>query len=199
MDESTKYIEIATESIEKKSIKGDEVPRTNDEHKSISKGNLKARFIAIAASATITGFALSALANNVSDKLSGSQYMHNMGSIVTENTHRTSDNSGYWYDTDDIAFSISESDTDKECLLYAVYTKLDYNRMKHMNDIMARLGSYDSEYEQYKNFEDYIIKRGFVKETGELDIEGYKKYMNEYVCTMSRVEEVKSEIGGKTR
>lgn len=185
--------------VKNKSLVGKQIPRNKKERISVSKNDIKKSLVSIGAVATIAGFGISNLISFVDSKQTVSKYLFDNRDVVSENTHRTNDNTGIWYDTDDMAFSVSESDSNKEALIYSVYSNMRYDRTKHMNSFMKSLSSYDAEYQQFEDFEDYIIKKGFVNEKGEPDQDSYKKYMDEYIYHIAKIDEAKPEIGGKVK
>lgn len=186
-----------------KSISGKPVERKK-ECICIEKGFLKKSYIVLGAAAIVVGIGLSSAISKIDNKITSNSYVYYNRTIVTENTHRTSDNQNFWYDTDDIAFEISTLDesVDKDAIIYATYMNLDYNRTDNMNDVMRALKKYEDEtskFKKYNSFAEYVIDFGFVKENGEADIEEYKKYMDGYVCNLSKLEEYQSDKGGKAR
>lgn len=108
---------------------------------------------------------------------------------VMENTHRTEDNSGYWYDTTAIASDIASSN-DYDDNIYGAYYKIDSNGANvfgTMNDIIAKSSD-------YTDFTDYLRDHGLLKDDGTIDINKY-----EAQASMALKEHMENNTGERTR
>ena len=108
---------------------------------------------------------------------------------VDENTHRTEDNKGYWYDTTTIASDIASSN-DYDDNIYGAYYKIDSNGANvfgTMNDIIAKSSD-------YTDFTDYLRDHGLLKDDGTIDINKY-----EAQASMALKEHMENNTGERTR
>ena len=108
---------------------------------------------------------------------------------VDENTHRTEDNKGYWYDTDSIASDIVSSN-DYDDNIYGAYYKIDSNGANvfgTMNDIIAKSSD-------YTDFKDYLKDHDLLKDDGTIDINKY-----EAQASMVLKEHMENNTGERTR
>lgn len=104
-----------------------------------------------------------------------------MQDLVNRETNRTSNNEGFYYDTTDIAVGLLEHPLEFDTNLYGVYSEIGYNqvnKIEETNNVVAATytianGKEGCEDIDYKNFDDYLTKKGYVKEDGSID---YNKY-----------------------
>ena len=92
--------------------------------------------------------------------------------VINENTHRTYDNKGYWYDYEAIAEYIEKS-ASPDVLVYLCYVNMD---SIHTGRVLKHLG--------YESFTDYMAKKNFKDE-------------DEYADTMRRVISDAENLDGK--
>lgn len=83
--------------------------------------------------------------------------------VINENTHRTYDNKGFWYDYEAIADRISKSDS-PDVLIYLCYLNID---SVYTGRVLKYLG--------YESFNDYMQKHNFEDE------EDYSKQMTRLI------------------
>lgn len=108
---------------------------------------------------------------------------------VVENTHRTEDNKGYWYDTQAIASDLASS-KDYDDDVYGAYYRVNadgYNVDGTMNDIISQSSD-------YTDFKDYLRSQGLIKEDGTIDVNKY-----EAQASMSLKEHTENNTGERTR
>ena len=98
--------------------------------------------------------------------------------IISDNTHRTNDNSSYWFDTSKIGNAISELPTDeKDLAVFSLVTKIKSSGGGMDNaDQVVRI-SFDG---QFEDFNDYA-KRSFGVDTSSKD------YYDEYEAALATV------------
>lgn len=112
--------------------------------------------------------------------------------IVSNNTHRTQNNDGYFYSTDAIARDILvyDGDYDPEAVLFGVYKRINYDVVNKMDEIFRCLNIYieaqPDKYSKevklacnYSSFTDYLTAHGFNS------IDDYKAAMQEIVYAYS--------------
>ncbi len=115
---------------------------------------------------------------------------------INSSTHRTSDNTGYWYDVDNIARLYDESDMDFDSYVYGSYCGMDTNRVDNMNDLFWQFkmrGITD-----YGKFTDYIKGFGCVKTVdGQeiADIDAWKDLMRKNIRVGNELLDIYSKIG----
>ena len=111
-------------------------------------------------------------------------------SLLTRHTHRTNDYQNYWFDNYGIAEDILElPDEAFDAFMYALYDEMDYNRENGYIDNWSTVINYVGQSADPQedplafarangcsNFEDYLIKNGWVTETGEPSVEAFEKW-----------------------
>jgi len=128
--------------------------------------------------------------------------------IVSEEVHRTKDNTNYYYDTRGIALRLLD-EPDFDLALYGVYNRLmcgtQENKELHMSRILNEAkGFVEENPEKYKNspkygyFEGYLEEKGFVDKDGNPSIKVYKEKMNNYVMAVAHMREQRQEISGNS-
>ncbi len=129
--------------------------------------------------------------------------------LVNENTKRTSDNQNFYYETYDIAHELVKDPANFDGNLYGVYTSIGYNKasqLKQMEDVVSYVGSIVSSSKEdlginyYKDFTDYCIKKGFVKEDGTIDLSAYEKAVRSQLVKEQQINKLQEEVTNfKTR
>jgi len=132
------------------------------------------------------------------------QVLSSYDEIVTEETHRTNDGSGYWYDTRAIGVRVLESD-DKDLALYGVFNRMvcDTKEIKerHMDEVISTMSTFaksdPSKYDgvpTYTGFSDYLIQNGCVDKDGNPSVEVYREKMDQYALATSIMKSATSEF-----
>lgn len=117
---------------------------------------------------SVVGTVATMVVNANTDFYKRKENLEPFSKIVSDNTHRTDDFQNFWYDTKGIVNDLEQyngNDTVLDLAIYKVYTDIDYNRTKNMDDIVNSLG--------YKSFENYL------KEKGYSSIDEYDKVMKQ--------------------
>ena len=122
--------------------------------------------------------------------------------LVFENTHRTDDKQHYFYDTYGIARKLIEDAENFDRNVYGVYKNIGYNksnRLKQMNEVFSNvyvLTKNDQELavNYYVDFNDYCVKKGFVKEDGTIDLDAYEKTLKEQIVKENEIKQMQEEI-----
>lgn len=115
---------------------------------------------------------------------------------INQNTHRTVNNDGYWYDVDAIARLYDEETMDFDSFVYGTYSGMDTNRVRNMNDLfwqLKMLGVTD-----YNQFTDYVMGMGCVKVVdGQsiADIDAWSKLMRKHIRVGNELMEAYTEVG----
>lgn len=187
-----------------KSLNGKPINKTGNKSK-ISIDKLKVSLLAVFSAATM---ALSVpVVQEVESFNNQTQYMSFINSnqdIVMKNKVMTGKtNSQYYYDILSMAEDISTSTKDKDALIYATYKNMECNKLENMNSLIKVLSSKmpDTKYATYTDFEDYLMKNGFVDQTGKIDTEKYSNYMKSYILAMNTISEYEcgENIGGRIK
>lgn len=148
-------------------------------------------FLATAIACTALGYGLSKGIDHLEDEYDVYQEISSYAHIVHDNTHRTSDNQGYWYDTLDMGDDILKKE-DKAVALYAAYEKMTCgtyeNKMKHMDQIIDRMRNVVEHYQEtypgiktYSNFTDYLIQNECIDKDGNPSFKVYEEKMKDYI------------------
>lgn len=122
--------------------------------------------------------------------------------ILKNNTHRTDDRKNFWYDTEGIAKDTIKNYTEDlyDVALYGYYRDIRFNRQSNMDDIIRDLRyavSEDSNFKKYRDFDDYLVKSGFVDDSGNADKKVYEEKMKKYIISLNNLNE--NDIhGGKS-
>lgn len=151
---NTEHSKFDEEKLVETNVKNSEEP---EEKVNYSKGKHEARksnakkVVAIA-TAVLVAMAMFHAIRKSSKNVSINEYIRETyGTILSDNTYRTEDNQGFWYDTAAIAKEVENSDN-KDEILFAL-SKLMVNPQQNMDSLAAELGS--------ENFEKYIEKNGY--------------------------------------
>ena len=119
---------------------------------------LKKRAVAIGLAASFIAGGLTVggidkiIDNAEENSYSGKYAIEFQKEVINENTHRTYDNKGYWYDYEAIAEYISKHDS-QDVLIYLCYVNID---SIHTGRVLKYLG--------YESFTDYMAKKNFKDE-----------------------------------
>lgn len=122
---------------------------------------------------------------------------------VSDETHRTSDNQGYWYDYSDIARTYDSETMDFDSFVYGTYKHVGWNQESRY-DCMDSLFShfYRNGYTSCSSFLEYCDSKGAcVEKDGRLviDAKEFSNIMEEYMESLNHVEEFKNAGTGKNR
>ena len=136
IDDTKNYVDFVNDFVDfSKNAKKNSV-RSDDNHfeekkysaSKHSTDNKKAAKIALGSLLAITVAAgITYGSVRLIDEISIYRSLEPYRSIVTENTYRTEDNQGYWYDTSRIAEGILNQE-DVTLAVYGVYNKIGYNQ-----------------------------------------------------------------------
>lgn len=122
--------------------------------------------------------------------------------LVYDNTHRTDDKQGYFYDIYDIAEELVKDNKNFDKNLYGVYSAIGYNRGNKfikMEEVVSDIGhivknNQDLGINYYKDFTDYCIKKGFVKEDGSIDLNAYENAIKEQIVREVEIQNLQDEV-----
>lgn len=184
-----KYKDSVEKSINKAKI---EVKKIKQK---IPKMSFKNRIVALLAASFAIGVTLGVAGDKTATYLgermsvveSANEEKEKYRSIVSENTHSTTDSSGnhaYWYDTDGMALSISslDSDIEMEKAAYGIYSNMSANKDKRFNEFLSDLSGYVDETSYFyslKGNPDALTKYMDDKGFDISDDLGYEKYISE--------------------
>jgi len=189
IDDSKRQVAVAyNENARNNSVGSDKV--SADVRRKV-KTDAKTKNIFKATAAFIAGVAVvGGLAYGVSKIEDANLVKETVGyQSVVENTHRTEDNKGYWYDTTAIASDLaSSSNYDDD--VYGAYYKVNadgYNVLGTMDDIIAQSSD-------YPDFTNYLKEHGLVKADGSIDVD---KYMAQ--ASMDLKNHLENNTGERTR
>lgn len=155
----------------------------------------------------IIGFALTALVaaggkvvytDYIQPEISGA-YVNSSYSAGSEslhdNTHRTQNYEGYWYDTSAIAADI-EVGEDIDSYIYGVYSSMSAERFDNMNSFIYYL--HNAGLVEESNFQEYCLNRGLKKEVdGQTiaDVDAYKSWAKNHIRALNNLNECIESIG----
>lgn len=151
------------------------------------KQKIKASIVAVALIAS--GFAASEYIKFENDDAIIKNYLNDNRTIVTENTMRTDDNSGYMYIHPKIAYEIANTNQDIDSIIYSVYYQMGYDKFGNMNEVMKNLQYYvpeDSRFKNISSFSSYLSQNGFVDENGQIDEKKYNTQMKEHILASEK-------------
>lgn len=161
----------------------------------------------IATSGVIYGF--STLADMHHTSIIVAQQVGAGRQLVNENTKRTNDNQHYYYETFDIAMKLTEDPKNFDNNLYGVYSEIGYNKtnkLEQMEDVVSSVGGIVSSNKEniginyYKDFTDYLVKKGFVKEDGTIDLNAYEESIRNQMVKEAEIKNLQEEVNNfKTR
>lgn len=117
---------------------------------------------------------------------------------VAEETHRTSDNQGYWYDYYDIARSFDAETMDFDAFVYGNYKQVGWNTE-------SKLDCMDELFYQFNlcgitdctSFLSYCEGKGVCKEVDgkmQVDTKAYEKAVREYLASLNEARELEENI-----
>lgn len=117
---------------------------------------------------------------------------------VIEETHRTNDNQGYWYDYSDIASSFDADTMDFDAFVYGNYKKVGWNQE-------SRLSCMDELFYQFKlcgvtdcsTFLSYCESKGVCKEVDgklQVDTKAYEEAIREYLVSLNEARDLEESI-----
>lgn len=119
---------------------------------------------------------------------------------VSYETHRTNDNSGYWYDYSDIASSYDES-MDFDSFVYGTYKNVGWNTESKIDCMESLFKQFHLQgITHYSSFKDYCDAKGACElEDGKLVINTRKfcNIMEEYMDALNTVSELQSKESSK--
>ncbi len=119
---------------------------------------------------------------------------------VSYETHRTNDNSGYWYDYSDIASSYDES-MDFDSFVYGTYKNVGWNPESKIDCMESLFKQFHLQgITHYSSFKDYCDAKGACElEDGKLVINTRKfcNIMEEYMDALNTVSELQSKESSK--
>ncbi len=115
---------------------------------------------------------------------------------ISSNTHRTSDNQGYWYDVDSIARLYDESEMDFDSFVYGAYNGMNMRTIPNMDDLFWQFrmrGITD-----YTSFTEYVKGNGYTREVdGQViaDIDSWKDAMKKQIRVGNELNDVYTQVG----
>ncbi|MGN1372063.1 MAG: hypothetical protein ACI4XM_07320 [Candidatus Coprovivens sp.] len=121
---------------------------------------------------------------------------------VSSETHRTNDNSGYWYDYGDIARLYDEDTMDFDSFVYGTYKNVGWNQESRIDCMESLFRQFNIRgITDFASFLDYCNSKGACKEKdGKLVIDSGKfcSIMEEYMESLNNVNEFREDksIGG---
>lgn len=148
-------------------------------------------FLVTALASTAVGIGLTRGVENLKDDNIIYEHVSEYNDIILDNTYRTADNEGHWYDTYNMARDILKKD-DQNLALYTVYQGIKCgskeSKKEHMDRIVKSISSLGSGYQDInewfgdcKNFDDYLIKNDCVDKKGNPSTKLYEKKMKTYI------------------
>lgn len=161
-----------------------------------------ATFLAGAIIATGIGIGI----KKTSDKIAIYDALSSSRDIVSSETFMNSN--GYViYNERNVAIKML-AEEDLDLAIYGVYNAVssdDETRISEMNVIMKEMSSviannpeYYSGFPQYNSFTEYLSKKGFVDELGNVYTGLYEKQMNDYALATSKLNSVKDRFDDNT-
>lgn len=163
-------------------------------------------FLATAIAATSLGIGLTNQFHQAQDRRTVTEELRTYAQLVGNETHRTNDLQGYWYDTFDIAKGVLK-DEDMHRALYGVYKDIGYNqanKVEQTDDVIRNMKTIASSSSEqygdkpvYDSFNDYLIKNNFVDKDGRPSTAVYEEKMDQYVLEQAKMNEVMQETGFK--
>lgn len=142
-----------------------------------------------AALVSVVGMASDNLNDFKNDRQIKSEYVQ----LLNENTHRTDDTKGYWYDFDAIAKGLLTNSEDFELQLYCIYDQIGYNeanKIECMNNLFREINiEISKDIEKYKDFEIYENFEHYLKVNGYTSKKVYEHHMNKMIETKMNVKE----------
>ena len=115
---------------------------------------------------------------------------------ISSNTHRTSDNQGYWYDVDSIARLYDESEMDFDSFVYGAYNGMNMRTIPNMDDLFWQFrmrGITD-----YTSFTEYVKGCGYTREVdGQIiaDFDAWKAAMKKQIRVGNELNDVYTQVG----
>lgn len=91
--------------------------------------------------------------------------------------------------------SFVEKSENKDVTLFSIFNRISQNTIWNMNEVISRTNW--GEGERYKDFNDYLTKKGFVDKKGEPSIEKYKEVMTERVLAEKSIKDTETNYGIK--
>lgn len=163
-------------------------------------------FLITAIAATSLGIGLTNQFHAAQDSREVRDALQSYAQLVGNETHRTNDLQGYWYDTLDIAKGVLK-DEDIHRALYGVYKDIGYNqanKVEQTDDVIRNMKSLvSSNPEQYvdkpmyNSFNDYLIQNNFVDKEGLPSTKVYEEKMDQYILGQTQMNNIIKETGFK--
>lgn len=115
--------------------------------------------------------------------------------MVHDNTARTNDGNGYFYNENDIAGDLMQDSDHFDENIYGIYSAIPYNKVVEMNKIMSECNQRDSNYPD--DFVDYVksVNPSLIKDDGTVDTKSYEQWAQNLVLTQENFEQAQ----GKTK
>ena len=157
-----------------------------------------AKFSAQSALAIIlAGAALVSVAGKAADNIDNFKNIQQVKSayvqILEDNTHRTYDNKGYWYDYESMAKDLLQNPEDYGVQMYCIYDRIGLNKedkIECMNKLIEQINFEISKNpEKYQNFNTYKNFGYFLMDNGFLSTDEYEQNMEEVLELRANVKE----------
>lgn len=159
------------------------------------KRNIK-EVIAVGAFVAILATSMASINNALNPDYINDSYTFGSNAVSSE-THRTNDNSGYWYDYGDIAGRFDPETMDFDSFVYGTYKNVGWNRESRidcMDSLFRRF--YLQGLTNYDTFVDYCNSKGVCEEkNGQLVIDTGKfcSLMEEYMRSLNIVDDFQED------
>lgn len=102
----------------------------------------------------------------------------------------------YGYNQNQLAEWASKSEN-PDLALFSIYKHVDYNVTWNMNEVVSKMtwGEEGEEKTYFKDFGDYLTKKGFVDKEGAPSVEKYEGVMTERVLAEKTITDIASSNG----
>lgn len=122
---------------------------------------------------------------------------------VNIETHRTNDNSGYWYDYSDIAGRYDPETMDFDSYVYGTYKNVGWNQESRIDCMENLFYQFKLEgHTYYSSFKDYCIAKGACKERNGVTVIDTAKFcdiMEEYMESLNVVDDFQNDSKGRNK
>lgn len=156
------------------------------------------KFIAVAVAVTLVatggGIGISRAVSDLKQSNISKEAVASYVEMVGDNSYRTDDNQGFWYDTDAIADNVVKAD-DIDVGIYGAYKGMSMNTNANMNKVVSRIGNKEDSPIKVTSWEDYLKSKGFTDKDGNISTDKYEEAMQQYIVAKLNMDEANKGIG----
>ena len=156
------------------------------------------KFIAVAVAVTLVatggGIGISRAVSDLKQSNISKEAVAPYVEMVGDNSYRTDDNKGFWYDTDAIADNVVKAD-DIDVGIYGAYKGMRMNTNANMNKVVSRIGNKEDSPIKVTSWEDYLKSKGFTDKDGNISTDKYEEAMQQYIVAKLNMDEANKGIG----